>query len=142
MTSDTPSRIVCDTNTLVSAFLFPQSIPGQAFEAVLSRHRLLMSIELAMELAAVMRREKFDRFLSLRRREELVASTMRDSEFIAASTVITECRDSMDNRVLELAVDGGAAAIVTGDADLLVLHPFHQIAIVTPRDFLLRFASE
>jgi predicted nucleic acid-binding protein len=36
-----------------------------------------------------------------------------------------------------LAVDGNADYIVTGDADLLVLHPFRGIQILTPKDFLL-----
>ena len=31
MAPDAPERIVFDTNALVSAFLFPESIPGQAF---------------------------------------------------------------------------------------------------------------
>lgn len=86
-----------------------------------------------------MRREKFDRYLSLSRREELVARTIRDCEFIETSTIVTVCRDSPDNRLLELAVDGGASALVSGDADLLMLRSFREIPILTPRDFLARF---
>jgi putative PIN family toxin of toxin-antitoxin system len=142
MTGDEPTRIVLDTNTLVSAYLFPSSIPGQALDIVLAKHRLLMSFELASELTDVMRREKFDCILSLQRRDELVASTVRESDFQVVSTVIKACRDTRDNKVLELAVDGRASAIVTGDADLLVMHPFRGIAILTPRDFLLRFEAQ
>ena len=46
------------------------------------------------------------------------------------------CRDPKDNQFLELAVNGQADFIVTGDEDLLVLHPFRAIPILTPRDFL------
>jgi putative PIN family toxin of toxin-antitoxin system len=141
METDIASRFVFDTNTLVSAFLFPLSIPGKALELVLSNHRLLMSIELAAELAEVMRREKFDRYLPLQRREELVVSTIRDSEFVAVSSVITSCRDVNDNKIIELAIDGQATAIITGDADLLALHPFRGIAIVTSSDFMSRFPA-
>jgi hypothetical protein len=35
-----------------------------------------------------------------------------------------------------LAVSGKASCIISGDQDLLVLHPFREIPIVTPRDFL------
>ena len=40
--------------------------------------------------------------------------------------------------LLELAVDGRADVIVTGDKDLLVLHPFRGISILTPADYLAR----
>jgi putative PIN family toxin of toxin-antitoxin system len=138
MAIDAPSRIVFDTNLLVSAFLFPQSIPGRILDTVLSAHRLLISISVAAELIDVMRREKFDSYLSLERRDELVASLIRDCELIETSTTITACRDPKDNKILELAVDGAASAIVTGDTDLLVLHPFQGISILSPIDFLPR----
>jgi len=37
---------------------------------------------------------------------------------------------------LEIAVNGEADYIVTGDADLLALHPFRGIPIVTPGDII------
>jgi uncharacterized protein len=40
---------------------------------------------------------------------------------------------------LELAVNGNADIIVTGDADLLVLNPFQEIKIITPETFVNRF---
>jgi putative PIN family toxin of toxin-antitoxin system len=136
MASDAPQHIVLDTNVIVSAFLFPQSIPGRILDGVLVRHRLLMSISVAAELMDVLRRDKFDFYLSLERRDELVASLIRDCDLVETSTTITACRDARDNAVLELAVDGAAAAIVTGDADLLMLHPFQGISILSPSDFL------
>jgi len=45
------------------------------------------------------------------------------------------------NAFLALAVDGEADAIVTGDRDLLALHPYAPIAILSPRDFLKRWGS-
>jgi predicted nucleic acid-binding protein len=37
---------------------------------------------------------------------------------------------------LELAISADAKTIVTRDADLLVLHPFKGISIITVSDFL------
>jgi predicted nucleic acid-binding protein len=37
---------------------------------------------------------------------------------------------------LELAVNGKADYLITGDKDLLVLHPFRDIEIINPSDFL------
>ena len=42
MADDAAARIVLDTNSLVSGFLFPQSIPGQVLDLVVSRFLLLM----------------------------------------------------------------------------------------------------
>jgi len=56
--------------------------------------------------------------------------------FIQILTPIRACRDPKDDKFLEVAVHGRADAIVTGDADLLALHPFRGIAILTPADYL------
>jgi predicted nucleic acid-binding protein len=52
---------------------------------------------------------------------------------------IDACRDPKDNKFLELAVEAGAACIITGDKDLLVLNPFRNIPIFTPAEFLEKF---
>ncbi len=61
---------------------------------------------------------------------------MRESELVEIVDPVSACRDPEDNRVLELAVNGNAKLIVTGDTDLLVLNPFRDVRIVTPADFL------
>jgi putative PIN family toxin of toxin-antitoxin system len=142
LASDARWRCVFDINTLVSAFLFPRSLPGKALDLVLGKHSLLMSLELAAEATNVLMRENFDRYLTRERREELLAATIRDSLFIMTSTTVAACRDSDDDKLLELAVDGGAAAIVAGAADLLALHPFRNIPILNPRDFLTLIDSK
>jgi predicted nucleic acid-binding protein len=52
------------------------------------------------------------------------------------------CRDARDDKFLELAVNGRAAYIISGDADLLVLHPFRDIAIMTAAEFLQTTVAE
>jgi putative PIN family toxin of toxin-antitoxin system len=49
----------------------------------------------------------------------------------------TECRDPRDNKFLALAASGKAKVIITGDNDLLTLHPWHEISILTPRQFII-----
>lgn len=138
MRSDGPRRFVLDTNTLISAFLFLNSPPGRSLDCVLANHTLLLSLEQASELAEVFRRPRFERYLSLTRRNELIAATLLRCELIATTSKIAACRDANDNFLLELAIDGGAEAIVTGDADLLVLNPFQGVAIVSANEFLIR----
>ena len=64
---------------------------------------------------------------------------VRIGEFIEPKIEITECRDPKDNKFLELAVAGKADCIVTGDKDLLELYPFHNICIISPKEFLTQF---
>jgi predicted nucleic acid-binding protein len=53
--------------------------------------------------------------------------------------VVTACRDPKDNKFLELAITAGASCIIKGDQDLLILHPFENIPIVSASDFLTLF---
>ena len=50
-------------------------------------------------------------------------------------------RDADDDRVPATAVAAEAAMIVTGDQDLLVIRRYHDIDIVSPREFLSRLLS-
>jgi predicted nucleic acid-binding protein len=47
-----------------------------------------------------------------------------------------------DNAFLALAIDAASDAIVTGDHDLLAVHPHGAIAILTPRTFLEQWGTE
>jgi hypothetical protein len=65
---------------------------------------------------------------------------LNESVLVAIVEAINDCRDPKDNEFLELAVSGGATHLITGDDDLLVLHPFRDVAIVTPQTFLDEFS--
>ena len=129
-------RTVIDTGVVVSAILLPRSVPRQAFDVAAARGRLLVSDETIAELDDVLRRPKFDKYVSETQRLEFLAALVREAEVIDVVDVVTECRDSKDNKFLELALSGRGSHVVTGDSDLLALHPFRQIAIVTPQSFL------
>jgi predicted nucleic acid-binding protein len=55
---------------------------------------------------------------------------------VQVSASLHICRDPRDDKFLELAIEGRAEVIVTGDRDLLELHPFRGIAILTPAAYL------
>jgi len=116
--------------------LLPHSAPRQAFDLAISRGTLLVSDRTIVELDEVLRRPKFNRYVSELQRLEFLAALLREAEVIEVDEVVTECRDPKDNSFLNLALSGRGSHIVTGDLDLLVLHPFRGIAIVNPRSFL------
>ena len=129
-------RYVFDTNTMISAFLLDEGTPGRALKLALEIGNVLLSMELAEELAEVLHRKKFDRYVRQKLREEFLAGIIRESILVRVDATIRECRDPRDDKFLELAVSGKASHIITGDQDLLALHPFRGISILTPREFL------
>jgi uncharacterized protein len=129
-------RCVFDTNVLVSALLFDQSTPAQAFFAALHTGEIVMSADVIAELNDVLGREKFNRYVTEEERERFLRSLLGETELIEIEQKIQACRDPKDDKFLELAVNGGADCIVSGDEDLLVLDPFRGIPILAPDRFL------
>jgi putative PIN family toxin of toxin-antitoxin system len=131
-------RSVFDTNVIVSALLFSDSVPGQAVSYALDHGVVLISRSLVEELNDVLAREKFDRYVTREERERFLQALIRESELIAITERVQACRDPKDDHLLELAVNGDASSLVTGDSDLLVMNPFRGVRIVTPAEFLER----
>ncbi len=63
---------------------------------------------------------------------ERVRRVVSAAEPVAIVERVTECRDPTDDKFLELALNGRADLIVSGDRDLLTLHPLLNIPIITP----------
>lgn len=129
-------RCVFDTNTTVSALLFDQSTPARAFDLALENGEILLSQDALAELHDVLGREKFDRYVSQQDRDRFLAMLVLKATAIDIVDKIRICRDPDDDKFLELALNGAANWIVSGDEDLLALHPFRAVSIVTPGQFL------
>ncbi|MFY7802426.1 MAG: putative toxin-antitoxin system toxin component, PIN family [Limnoraphis robusta] len=129
-------RVVLDTNILLSSILIKLSLPDIAFKAARKNGIILLSDATSQELQEVLTRSKFDQYISLDIRYQFLTKIKLESEQIFISELIKECRDPKDNKFLEVAVNGNATHIITGDKDLLELHPFRGISILTPRQFL------
>ena len=81
-------------------------------------------------------RSKLDRYLTWAAREEFLTALADRAELVEPTTSLVVSRDPDDDRFLELAVDGKATLIISGDSHLLDLSPFEGIPIVTPDAFL------
>src|SRR5260370_14947164 len=130
------TRTVIDTGVAVSAVLLPRSVPRQTFDAAAARGKLLVSEATVAELDEVLRRPKFNKYVPEAKRLEFLVALVRVAERVEITEAITVCRDVKDNKFLELAVSGKASHVISGDGDLLALHPFRGIAVVTPQAFL------
>jgi putative PIN family toxin of toxin-antitoxin system len=130
------ARVIVDTNVLISRLLLPRSVAGRAVSRLVKHTRLLVSEDTLAELAQTISREKFNRYVSLEDRQEFFRLYARLAEWIPISTTLRACRDPRDDKFLELAVDGQAQLIVTGDKGLLELSPYRNIQILAPAGVL------
>jgi hypothetical protein len=123
-------RVVLDTNIWISFFI------GKAIRK-LKRHLIesdvvvLTSDEQIGELLDVLKRPKFRRHLSSEDIEAMFLLIFERTERVEPKTPIVDCRDPKDNFILEIAVEGRADTIVTGDKDLLVMDPYRGIRILS-----------
>jgi putative PIN family toxin of toxin-antitoxin system len=127
-------RVVFDTNILVSALVFPGGKGEAALRRIIEQaDQLIVSRPIVDELLEVLAR-KFARDA-----EELAHVAVFVTELamvVAPKRRLRVVKDDADNRILECAVTGRAAAIVTGDKALLALKLYESIRILTLRDYL------
>jgi len=134
-------RVVLDTSTLISVALRPDSTPRKAFLKSVANATLCASPATMQELEQVLMRDKFDRYLDPESRREFLALYHRHARIFDVSekeeaALPHPCRDPRDNKFLALALYCEADALVSSDDDLLVLHPYQGILILTPKEFL------
>jgi uncharacterized protein len=129
-------RAVCDNNLIVSAMISPQGTAARVYDVLFAKGEILVSTPLLLELLAVAARRKFDRYMALSLRMAFVDAYALACDRVHICHSIDECRDPKDNMLLELALSGHADLIVTGDKDLLGLHPWRGVAILSPADYL------
>ncbi len=137
-----PHSAVVDASVLVSAFLFPDSIPGQVI-------RLADQGRYALHVSPILM-EEVTRSLKHPRLKKPYGHTDEDVR-LWWKKIIEEigslwtkplpkignvCRDPDDDHVIATAVAVKAQWIVTGDLDLLALGEYKDIRIVNARTFI------
>lgn len=128
-------RVVVDTNVFASAALSAKSSPALAVYLTERRCLLLKSTATERELLQVVTRPQLARLIAPPFLDWL-SRMLAVAELVTITERVTECRDPKDNKFLELALNGRADVIVSGDHDLLTLNPFREIPIVKPATFV------
>jgi hypothetical protein len=127
-------RLVVDTNVFVSAALKATSWPAAMVQWLEVFGGLLKTAETEQELFNVLGRprllEKIGPLYAVRLR-----SLFATAEVVTITEFMAECRDPKDDKFLELAVNGKADVIVSGDLDLLTLRSCRGIPIITAAAF-------
>ena len=119
----------------IRAALKQGSPPGTAAHLAAASHLPVKSTVTEQELFVTL---ALPRLASLipPRFQEWLREVLAAAEFVAITERIAACRDPKDDKFLDLAVSGKAEVIVSGDSDLLDLHPFRGIPIVAPARFV------
>lgn len=134
-------RVVFDTSTLVGAALKVGSVPHRALGWALQQFEVCVSAATLAELDEVLSRDKFDRYMPKATRLALAALLRQHAHLIEVnaadeSALQLPCRDPKDNKFLALAQLGAADMLVSSDDDLLTLHPWCGVQVITPATFL------
>jgi putative PIN family toxin of toxin-antitoxin system len=126
-------QTVLDTNVVVSALLWGGT-PFKLFEmATEGKLSLYTSPALIAELREVLSRDHLARRLANQQTAVEDAIRLYEALFIAVTPLSTPRvvpNDIDDDQVIACALAVGAQLIVSGDSDLLVLHPWKGIHIL------------
>jgi len=134
--ADMEKRIVFDTGVLVSAAILPRSTPAHALRKALLNYELCASVATLDELAKVLKRTKFDRYISPTLRQAFVDGLQQHWRMVGVTLRVNDCADPGDNMFLELAETACAELIISSDPHLTILHPWRGIPIIPPAAFL------
>lgn len=106
-------RLVVDTNVVVSALLHPERTPAQALVAA-RRCTILVDARIEAEYRSVLARKKFAS-IPAADRDALLDSLLSRAERVVTIAYATSMTDEDDRMFVEVALAGGADAIITGN---------------------------
>lgn len=132
-------RIIIDTNLWIS-FLITSDYSKLDSLLLNQRVDLLFSKELLTEFIEVTSRPKLKKYFKASDVDDLLLSLEDRMELVEVRSQVKICRDSKDNFLLELAKDGKADYLITGDKDLLDIKAFGKTKIITISGFLSKEA--
>jgi len=102
---------------------------------VAQRHTLLKSAATEREILEVIARPYLAGLIPSQSQAWL-NDLLLEAELVVIKMRVSACRDATDDKFLELAVNGHADIMISGDADLLALHPFQNIPVNAPATFI------
>lgn len=136
-------KVVLDTNVFISAFLWQKDVKGIFSLARDRKVEICATEEILDEFRKVLTYSKFaSRLLLINKTPQQVINEATEVVKLypprkLGFTIIYN--DPTDDKFLTCALEANADFIVSGDTHLLKLKSFHNIPIVTPRQFLNHF---
>ena len=136
--SSSKLRLIIDSNLWIS-FLISDKQRKLDRLLLLDQVKILFSVELLNELTKISKYPKLKSYFKPNAIEEMLISLEPYIELIEIKSNVQICRDPKDNFLLNLAKDGKANFLLTGDKDLLVLQKIGKTSIISISEFLEKF---
>ena len=128
-------RVMIDTNVLVSALLFPNSLPSKVVEKVLLDHDLILCSQIVQELQTVFERK-------FKEQTKHLENALRDLHFELVHTpesfnqsCYPDLKDKKDLPILVSAIMNKVDILITGDKDFFEVIS-EKPKIISPRSFI------
>jgi len=132
------SKIVVDTNIIISAFLF-SGLPNKLFKEIIDeKHHLFLSHDILNELLHVLSREKFK--LSESQIKQFYEELINITNIVYPQKklrIVNE--DPSDDMLFECAIEANAQFIITGNKHVLKLKKYKNIQVISAKEFMILF---
>jgi putative PIN family toxin of toxin-antitoxin system len=137
------TRVVLDTNLVISTILSPEGKPATILRMVLNAELdLVLSPALLEEISLVLNYEKIrklfiKRSVTPQKMKDALQKIVKIAVVVSGKTKVNRIdKDPSDNMLLSCALEGKADFIISGDHHLTDLVSFEGISIVNPDVFL------
>ncbi len=134
MPSQTPSKVIIDTNVWIS-FLIGKKLQNLKDFIVNERIKLITTQQLIAELTLVTSRQKLKKYFAQDKVVELLSLINIISENVPITSIDSICRDPKDDFLLALSKKGKVDYLITGDKDLLDIKVYGKTKIVSANEF-------
>jgi len=131
-----PFKVVIDSNVWISGLLTRIGTAALLTRHVVQEGQAVFTAQTFAELKDRLWRPKFDRYVTLEQRKKLLSDIESSGLWVEVPPVIsatTFCRDAADDMFIHAAHAAQSTWLVTGDDDLLCLHPLANLQILSPR---------
>jgi|AntRauMFilla1563_2_1112583.scaffolds.fasta_scaffold00973_5 hypothetical protein len=135
MIPNRPLKVIIDTNIWIS-LIISKKVNEQELLLYSKEIRLLFSEELIQEISQTIKKPKLSKYFQSAGIEDMFDAFDPFIDMIEVSSQVSICRDSNDDFLLNLAIDGNANYLLTGDLDILSLKKIGNTQVVKISDFL------
>jgi len=136
-------KVIIDTNILISGLLKSPSCRKIIRLLEEKRFILITSPPILDELMGVISRPKFHNVILRETIEKLIEIMKTQAILVKPSRLLFVIKeDPADNRFLEAALQANVDLIISGNHHLLSLKNFHNIPIITSKEFLSRLKEK
>ena len=133
-------KIVVDTNVLVSALIRPEGIPARILDLIITGQvKIVLDHRIYAEYQDVLLRPEFGFVPGLV--DNLLDFLLQSGERVYTVSTSAALPDASDGKFLEVAIDGSADFLVTGNLKHFPPRQRRAVFVVSPREFLNQWSE-